>query len=171
MYINQRLQRKVATGLMILFLAFALVPIYLIMAKFATGGHYAQLCTATGMQTVWVVDEPEATSIQSNATAQSSGQASDGRLMNPFGCCEFCWTSVERPLFYHCWWCSLQATHTRALPYPPIKNQVFIPISGVGMSALAPLLTYFQFNRLIHCLCDSDCAPQRTRRDNVVKIF
>jgi hypothetical protein len=94
MYINQRLQRKVATGLMILFLAFALVPIYLIMAKFATGGHYAQLCTATGMQTVWVVDEPEATSIQSNATAQSSGQASDGRLMNPFGCCEFCWTSV-----------------------------------------------------------------------------
>ena len=93
MYINQRLQKQVATGLMILFLAFALVPIYLIMAKFATGGHYAQLCTATGMQTVWVADESEA-GIQTNTTAQSNGQTSDGRLMSPFGCCEFCWTSV-----------------------------------------------------------------------------
>ena len=93
MYINQHLQKKVAAGLMILFLVFALVPIYIIMAKFATGGHYAQLCTATGMQTVWVADEPEA-GIQPNATAQSNGQTSDGRLMSPFGCCEFCWTSV-----------------------------------------------------------------------------
>ena len=87
MYINQRLQRKIATGLMILFLAFALVPIYLIMAKFATGGHYVQLCTAAGIQTVWVADE-------TGVSVQSGIQTTDGNLVNPFGCCEFCWTSV-----------------------------------------------------------------------------
>jgi hypothetical protein len=93
MYINQHLQKKVAAGLMILFLVFALVPIYIIMAKFATGGHYVQLCTAAGMQTVWVADEAGANA-GSGATVQSGIKASDGSLVSPFGCCEFCWTSV-----------------------------------------------------------------------------
>ncbi|MBS1174122.1 MAG: hypothetical protein H6R05_253 [Burkholderiaceae bacterium] len=78
---------------MILFLVFALVPIYIIMAKFATGGHYVQLCTATGMQTVWVADDAS-TGMTINSATPSNVQTSESGLVSPFGCCEFCWTSV-----------------------------------------------------------------------------
>ena len=92
MYLNQRLHKRISTGLIALFLVLALVPIYMIMAKFSTGGQYVQLCTSNGMQTVWVADDAD--TAVANASVNSSAKASAGNVVNPFGCCEFCWTSV-----------------------------------------------------------------------------
>ena len=59
MHIRQRTRQRIATGLMILFLALALVPIYQILAKMSPGGRFVQLCSAMGIQTVWVADEAD----------------------------------------------------------------------------------------------------------------
>ena len=116
MHIRQRTRQRIATGLMILFLALALVPIYQILAKMSPGGRFVQLCSAMGIQTVWVADEADGglPLLKANAKANSvmgaelvgaSGSASatgknapnitsPGSISSPFGSCEFCWTSV-----------------------------------------------------------------------------
>ena len=109
MHIRQRTRQRIATGLMILFLALALVPIYQILAKMSPGGRFVQLCSAMGIQTVWVADDaadvrlPNLTtasntmgdSSASAATAALSAVPSKGmNLSSPFGSCEFCWTSA-----------------------------------------------------------------------------
>ena len=117
MHIRQRTRQRIATGLMILFLALALVPIYQILAKMSPGGRFVQLCSAMGIQTVWVADEPDGGGLpllKANAKANSvmgaelvgaSGSASaaaksapnlssPSSIYSPFGSCEFCWTSV-----------------------------------------------------------------------------
>ena len=105
MHFSQRFRRRIATGLMILFLALALVPIYQILAKFAPGGRFVQLCSAMGVQTVWVADEgstielPALISSDQQASSISDGLNSPNSLLNvhsanPFGSCEFCWVSV-----------------------------------------------------------------------------
>ena len=149
MYINQHLQKKVATGLMILFLVFALVPIYIIMAKFATGGHYVQLCTAAGMQTVWVADEAGANA-GSGATVQSGIKASDGSLVSPFGCCEFCWTSVLAatvlPLLSVFCGC-----YARAVRHPCLSGTYFSILSKtMACQSACPSLFIFILSTLSH---------------------
>ncbi len=98
MRIGQALQRRTAIGLMVLFLVLAVVPIYMVMAKFATGGQFIQLCTSSGMQTVWVADDNNSTNVtgsfSTSTTASSAKNNADGKMTSPFGCCEFCWTSV-----------------------------------------------------------------------------
>ena len=110
MHICQRTRQRIATGLMILFLALALVPIYQILAKMSPGGRFVQLCSAMGIQTVWVADEADGglPLLKANAKVNSiigaesigaSGSASAAaknapNLISPFGSCEFCWTSV-----------------------------------------------------------------------------
>ena len=112
MHIRQRTRQRIATGLMILFLALALVPIYQILAKMSPGGRFVRLCSAMGIQTVWVADEPDgvglallktnfkADSITSGAEyagASSNTTAATKtppNLSSPFGSCEFCWTSA-----------------------------------------------------------------------------
>ena len=110
MYFRKNTQKQIATGLMILFLALALVPIYQILAKMSPGGRFVQLCSAMGIQTVWVADEADGglPLLKANAKVNSiigaesigaSGSASAAaknapNLTSPFGSCEFCWTSV-----------------------------------------------------------------------------
>lgn len=103
--IRPHVQKRIATGLMILFLALALVPIYQILAKFAPSGRFVQLCSSMGIQTVWVTDETmaesplpllKASSMVQNAEHSSVSPANpiSLNLSSPFGSCEFCWTSV-----------------------------------------------------------------------------
>lgn len=102
MNFRQRTRQRIATGLMILFLALALVPIYQILAKLAPGGRFVQLCSAMGIQTVWVADDPTDSGLpvlKANASvdAAAGSVVNGGKPMNlssPFGSCEFCWTSV-----------------------------------------------------------------------------
>ena len=109
MHFRQRTRQRIATGLMILFLALALVPIYQILAKLAPGGRFVQLCSSMGIQTVWVADDaadvrlPSLTATSNatsdtgaqSATAALSGLSSKGmNLSSPFGSCEFCWASA-----------------------------------------------------------------------------
>ena len=108
MHIRQRTRQRIATGLMILFLALALVPIYQILAKMSPGGRFVQLCSAMGIQTVWVADDAAdvrlpslnvTSNVMSNsgasATETLSGLSSKGmNLSSPFGSCEFCWASA-----------------------------------------------------------------------------
>ena len=107
MHFRQRTRQRIATGLMILFLALALVPIYQILAKLAPGGRFVQLCSSMGIQTVWVADDAEvvrgglptlsatATSGDQGASGSLSGLSSKGmNLSSPFGSCEFCWASA-----------------------------------------------------------------------------
>lgn len=106
MHFRQRTRQSIAAGLMILFLALALVPIYQILAKMSPGGRFVQLCSAMGIQTVWVADDaadvrlPSLTATSnalSDAGAPSarSGLSSKGmNLSSPFGSCEFCWASA-----------------------------------------------------------------------------
>ena len=103
MYFRKNTQKQIATGLMILFLALALVPIYQILAKMSPGGRFVQLCSAMGIQTVWVADDSGGNllmlSAKSTLNADVSGASSattktPPNLSSPFGSCEFCWTSV-----------------------------------------------------------------------------
>ena len=116
MHIRQRTRQRIATGLMILFLALALVPIYQILAKMSPGGRFVQLCSAMGIQTVWVADEADgglpllkanakvnsiigAESIGASGSASAAAKnapnlTSPSSISSPFGSCEFCWTSV-----------------------------------------------------------------------------
>lgn len=108
MHIRQRTRQRIATGLMILFLALALVPIYQILAKMSPGGRFVQLCSSMGIQTVWVADDSggklpmlsaqSAVSADgvaaSSATTSSATTKSPPNFSSPFGSCEFCWASV-----------------------------------------------------------------------------
>ena len=104
MHFSQRFRRRIATGLTILFLALALVPIYQILAKLAPGGRFVQLCSAMGIQTVWVANDAADVSLPSlsaakgavsaDAATASSPSKGSPNLSNPFGSCEFCWASV-----------------------------------------------------------------------------
>ncbi len=98
MHIRQRTRQRIATGLMILFLALALVPIYQILAKMSPGGRFVQLCSAMGIQTVWVADEPSVGDFVVNPSSNAPDGVTKTQLskmsMSPFGSCEFCWTSA-----------------------------------------------------------------------------
>ena len=92
MHIRQRTRQRIATGLMILFLALALVPIYQILAKMSPGGRFVQLCSAMGIQTVWVADEadgglpllkPTPRLIQSLALSQSAHPVASAAAKTP----------------------------------------------------------------------------------------
>ena len=108
MHFRQRTRQRIATGLIILFLALALVPIYQILAKMSPGGRFVQLCSSMGIQTVWVADDAAegglpglniTTGVKAvgadSAPASLSGSSSKGmNLSSPFGSCEFCWASA-----------------------------------------------------------------------------
>lgn len=108
MYFRKNTQKQIATGLMILFLALALVPIYQILAKMSPGGRFVQLCSSMGIQTVWVADDSGGNlpmlsaqsavnadvGAASSATTSSATTKSPPNLSSPFGSCEFCWASV-----------------------------------------------------------------------------
>lgn len=103
MYFRKNTQKQIATGLMILFLALALVPIYQILAKMSPGGRFVQLCSSMGIQTVWVADDSGGklpmlsaqSAVSADGVAASSATTkSPPNLSSPFGSCEFCWASV-----------------------------------------------------------------------------
>lgn len=98
----KRWHKRIALALLTLFLVLALVPVYCLMAKLSPGGKFVQLCSSSGIQTVWVADDRGDGLLQSaNLLGKTSLGASEDVTntghssgANPFGSCEFCWMNV-----------------------------------------------------------------------------